>query len=115
MSMPISSVFMLGLLVVPFGAALAIAFLGPKRPAEARWIALAASVVGLVLASFLTISFLETRINRPLDPAAAKTFVPEFVPGSSAESLHATTWNMMTFGDVNHPRGTVQFFIGLDG
>src|SRR4051812_39680265 len=100
-SMPISSVFMLGLLVVPFAAALAIAFLGSRRAAEARWIALSASVVSLVLASFLTITFLETRANKPLDPVKEKTFVPEFVPGSSAESPHNTTWNLMTFGDAN--------------
>jgi NADH-quinone oxidoreductase subunit M len=113
-SMPITSMFMLGLLVVPFAAAVAIAFLGSRRAEQARSIALAAALAGLILAVFLTISFHETRYIKPLDPNS-KTFVPEFVPGSTIEAPNTTTWNVMTFGDINRPRGVVQFFIGLDG
>jgi NADH-quinone oxidoreductase subunit M len=112
MSMPTSSVFMLGLLVVPFAAALLIAFL--RQAAQARWIALAAAVIDLVLASFLTLSFVETRAKTAFD-ADSKTFVPVFVPGSTAAAPHETTWTMMSFGNVDRPRGVVQFFIGLDG
>jgi NADH-quinone oxidoreductase subunit M len=106
---------MLGLMIVPFAAALVIAFLGNKRAAEARWVALGASLVGLVLALLLTISFVETRAKTPFDPSVSKTFEPEFVPGATAASPRTTTWTIVSFGDPQRPVGTVQFFIGIDG
>lgn len=109
------NVCMLGLLLVPFGAAIVIALLGNKRACEARWIALGATVVGLLFASLLTISFIEERDRHPLEYQKETTFKPIFVPGSTAEAPHKTTWNLFTFGDPERPRGAVQFFIGLDG
>lgn len=117
-----ATVFMLGLLVVPVVAAVVVAFLGPKRVNEVRWVALAASGVGFALAALLTINFLEVRERTPLDPVKTPTFEPLFVPGSTIEKPHQTTWNLITFGETTSAlgvpptnRGAVQFFIGLDG
>lgn len=105
---------MLGLVAVPFAAAIVIALLGNRRAKEARWIALGATIVGLVFATLLTVGFVEHRAKSPLD-ISKKTFEPIFVPGSTAESPHKTTWTIVTFGDPERPVGTVQFFMGLDG
>ena len=105
----------LGLMALPFAAAILIALLGNKRPAEARWIALGASVLGLLVAILLTVTFIEHRGDHPLDGMRETTFKPVFVPGSTEQAPHKTTWNLHTFGDVAAPRGAVQFFIGLDG
>src|SRR5437870_655384 len=96
--MPLSSVFMLGLLVVPFATALVIAGLGPARMVQIRWLALGATLVNLVLAILLTVNFLEIRDRQPLDPAKTKTFVPVMVPGATDAKPHQTTWNLMAFG-----------------
>src|SRR5436853_4948305 len=113
--MATSSVFMLSLVGVPFAAAVVIALLGNKRPGEARWIAFAATVAGLVLASLLTVGFVEHRALEPVEPDKTNTFKPIFVPCSTPSSPHTTTWTLVTFGDVDRPIGTVQFFMGLDG
>src|SRR5207237_380758 len=39
------------------------------------------------------------------------TFTPQLVPGADVANPHATTWRLMSFGDL----GSVQFYLGLDG
>ncbi|HZT81779.1 MAG TPA: NADH-quinone oxidoreductase subunit M [Gemmataceae bacterium] len=104
---------LLCLLVLP-GAAGAVAFaLGPRRVHAVRWLSLAAAVVTLLLALLLAWQLFARRQveESPVAaPGRVPTFKPEFVPGSTAADPHATTWDLVPLG-----RGTIQFFIGLDG
>jgi NADH-quinone oxidoreductase subunit M len=109
--MPLDSVFMLGLLVIPFAAALVVAVMGPKRGPQIRWIALTAVALDLLLAIFLTVTFHEVRARSNESPAKAGTYLPELVPGSTAEHPHETTWTLLEVD--GKPAAT--FFFGLDG
>jgi NADH-quinone oxidoreductase subunit M len=97
----------LGVLLVPFLAAVVVWCLGPARGPAVRTVSVVASVLTLVLALYLAGSFMS------LERAAAEksaTFVPEFVPGSTDASPHQTTWTVLPVG-----AGRVQFFVGIDG
>lgn len=107
MSFP--ALILLKFLFLPLLAGVVIALLGPQRRAAIRWIALAATVVNLVIAGILVAEF--TDIRASAEPIPHSTFVPEIVPGATAELPHATTWNLIDFGDI----GAIQFYIGIDG
>jgi NADH-quinone oxidoreductase subunit M len=99
-------ILLLMLLALPLAAAIVVACLGPGRLDAVRWISLATTVAGLVLALILAVSF----VNLPdHTPGADRTFHPEIVPGAGADR-HATTWDLLPLG-----RGAVQFYVGLDG
>jgi NADH-quinone oxidoreductase subunit M len=99
-------ILLLILLALPLAAAVVVACLGTRRLDAIRWISLAASVAGLVIALFLAVNF----ANLPdHGPGSDRTFRPEIVPGAGTDR-HATTWDLLPLG-----RGTVQFYVGLDG
>src|SRR5262249_5008370 len=79
-----------------------------------RWISLLASIASVVLSLILAGRFmaLETSGKHPAPArdAAAITFSPEFVPGSTSADPHNTSWTMLNLGS-----GKIQFFLGVDG
>jgi NADH-quinone oxidoreductase subunit M len=107
---------LLWLLGVPLASAVVVALLGPARGHLVRWISLAASVVTLVLALTITGRFMSLQGHgidvraQPGRAAVLPTFQPEFVPGSTAEAPHRTTWDLLTLGP-----GVIQFYVGVDG
>lgn len=102
---------LLAFLLVPLAAGIVIAFLGPTQRSAIRWIALAATIIDLLLACVVVASFTDIRANAKKLDTATRTFQPEIVPGSTAARPHQTTWNILDFGD----QGGVQFYIGVDG
>lgn len=108
----------LGVLFVPLLAAVVVWILGPKQAPAVRAVSVVASVVTLALALFLAISFVleSNRVDKEgrlvgRDEARKKTtFVPEFVPGSTAEKKHETTWEILPLGSTS-----IKFFLGIDG
>jgi NADH-quinone oxidoreductase subunit M len=108
----------LGVLLVPLIAAVVVWILGPQRGPTIRAISVVASVLTVALALFLAVRFVQEtnrvdedgdRVGR-LDARKTATFVPEFVPGSTAEKPHETTWNVLPLGSAY-----VRFFLGIDG
>src|SRR5262249_50443783 len=108
----------LGVLLVPLIAAVVVWFLGPKQGPTIRAVSVGASILTIALALFLAIRFVaETnRVDedgervRRLDARRTATFVPEFVPGSTADKPHDTTWTVLQVGNT-----AVRFFVGIDG
>lgn len=101
----------IGLVAIPFAAALIVAALGPKRAPMIRWVSLGATLAGLMLAALVALQFRAARADRPVSKEPAATYRPELVPGADAKNPHATTWNIIEFGN----RGAVQFYLGIDG
>jgi NADH-quinone oxidoreductase subunit M len=106
------------LLVLPAAAAIVVACLGKGRALLVRQISLGATVASAVVALFLAGAFLSNRG----DMKDAATYRPEFVPGSTAQAKHETTWNLIDINTSREPNvrnapklGAVQFYIGLDG
>ena len=114
---------LLWLLNVPLVGAIVVACLGPQRGRIIRGISLASSLVTLLLAAILAGRFMA--IDRPyVVPAADQpgiappTFTPEFVPGSTDNEPHATTWDLFSIGPEVRPgvrAGSIQFYLGVDG
>src|SRR5262245_23209015 len=96
---------LVALLVIPLVAAVIVAALGPRRLDALRWVSLAATVAGLVIAAVVAVQFASLP---PRD--GGHTFRPEFVPGAPPTNSHVTTWDLVPMG-----RGAVQFFLGIDG
>jgi NADH-quinone oxidoreductase subunit M len=90
---------------VPLAAAVLVWCLGPARGELIRNVSAAVSLLTLALAVYLSAAFLA----HPR-PATRTTFVPEFVPGSTSENPHRTTWDLLPIGN-----GAIQFFVGIDG
>ncbi|MFN4261369.1 MAG: NuoM family protein [Gemmataceae bacterium] len=112
-------VCLLLLLVLPLVGAVVVAALGPRRLEPVRWISLGVSVATLVLALIVAGRFMgldrdaytEEVLTAQVAPTAnVPTFSPVFVPGSTLERQHATTWDILPIGS-----GAIQFYIGLDG
>src|SRR5262245_3092583 len=101
------------LLCVPAVTAIVVACLGPSRAPLIRWLSLAATFGTLLIASLLAIAYVQTAANddHPEKASSVTTFRPEFVPGSEPSAPHATTWSLLSFGNL----GAVQFYLGLDG
>jgi NADH-quinone oxidoreductase subunit M len=103
---------LLWLLCLPLATAVIVWTLGPNRGAEVRALSLASSLAVLVLAAILVGDFMLHPRNPPAKEARSgiATFVPEFVPGSTPEDPHHTTWDLLPVGN-----GNIQFYLGLDG
>ena len=86
------------LLLVPIGAAIGVAALGPKRIPAIRWVSLAATLLNLVLALIVAYHFMQAR--------EAKLAVP----ATTFEPLFTTAVDVLPFGST-----AVQFFVGVDG
>src|SRR5260370_36639154 len=103
------------LLVIPTVAAIAAATLGQQRAGAVRWVSLGATLVNLILALALAISFAGPRLraaqgaNAPRSDVLVQTFEPEV----------AVTWDVLSFGrPTAEPDGkpsAIQFFVGCDG
>src|SRR6516162_6506009 len=115
------SQLLLALLAIPALAAVLCAVLGSGRERAIRWVALAATVVDLVLALVLAGQFMALERNPPSDG-----FQPEFVPGAvddpdKPHKKHQTTWHLLRFESQGRPADekesppAIQFYIGLDG
>ena len=65
-----SIAMVLGLLVVPFAAALIAAILGPARGNAIRWLSLSTTLIGLVLAITVTVRFQAIRAEQPMPKEA---------------------------------------------
>jgi NADH-quinone oxidoreductase subunit M len=106
------------LLLLPAVGAIVVACLGQGRALLVRQISLGVTVADAALALVLAFAFLSGRT-----PAKdSTTFHPEFVPGSTTEAPHTTTWNLIDFNIARDPNaknapklGAIQFYIGLDG
>src|SRR5262245_35359183 len=99
----------LGVLFVPLIAAVVVWLLGHQRAPAVRAVSVAASLLTLALAAYLAVQFLYLERNKPRKAdedadalairkhatAADVTFVPEFVPGSTKEKPHETTWSVL--------------------
>src|SRR5579871_2466609 len=96
------------LLALPLAAAVVCAALGQGRAPLVRWVALGAALVELALALVLAARFVA--YEHATNLAALTTFTPEFVPGSTPDDPHKTQWDLLRLG-----RGTVQFYVGVDG
>ncbi len=107
------------LLFLPAAAAVVVACLGQARAQLVRQISLLVSVAGVVIALVLVAGFLSERDNSK----QIQRYEPRFVPGSNAESPHATTWNLIDLGmgrkagddKTGAKSGAIQFYIGVDG
>ncbi len=113
--MDLSPILLIALLVVPTVTAALVAVLGPRRAGFIRWLCLGVTVLNLVFALGLMVSYLVE--YRKIPPLAAQarggmaTFQPEMVPGADPANKHKTTWNLLDFGTS----GAVQFYVGVDG
>jgi NADH-quinone oxidoreductase subunit M len=107
---------LLWLLGLPLGSAAVVALLGPGREQLVRWVSLGVSLVTLVLAFVVAGRFMSLPERAPtLRPqpglhAGVPTFEPEFVPGSTPEAPHRTTWDLLALGP-----SAIQFYLGVDG
>ncbi len=107
------------LLALPLLTALATALLGPGRAQLVRWISLASTLLSLLLAIVLSNPVCYPALHETPSVVTGKgplTFEPEFVPGSTPEAPHRTTWNLLplhtTEGKVD---SAIQFYVGIDG
>jgi NADH-quinone oxidoreductase subunit M len=89
-------------LAMPVAAAAAIAVLGPHQRELIRKIALAATLLVLVLSGVLAVEVASQRSNE--GTSAGSTFAP----------IARTSWDLMRFGDAEDAPA-VRFDIGLDG
>jgi NADH-quinone oxidoreductase subunit M len=91
--------------------------LGPDQPPEGhgvRLLALAGTVITLVLAAVLAFHYATTPELQ--QRSAAGGFEPQLVPGASPNNPHATTWNVLTLGGWGGSRApAIQFYLGIDG
>lgn len=109
--MTTDQLIVLSLLVLPLLGAVGVWVLGPNRPDAVRWTSVAVSLLLVLLAGVLTADFLALERPTPeLTAGAVNTFRPEFVPGSTADLPHRTTWNVLPVG-----KGAIQFYLGVDG
>ncbi|MCI0680795.1 MAG: NADH-quinone oxidoreductase subunit M [Gemmataceae bacterium] len=106
-----ASALVIGLVALPFAAAIVVALLGAARAGLVRWVSLGAALGGLALAAVVTLQFTAIRGAQPPQKEAAATFAPELVPGADPKAPARTTWNIIEFGN----RGAIQFYLGIDG
>lgn len=99
------------LLALPLATTIGVAALGPGRAEAVRRISLASTLVSLLVAVILTIQFAIPRVHQQQSVTAPKTFEPIFVPGSTPEQPHRTTWNLLPLTADS----AIQFYVGIDG
>src|SRR5437762_14162019 len=84
-TMTMDAAMVIGLVAVPFAAAILGAALGPARANLIRWLSLGATLAGLALAVFVTLRFTAIRAERPVLKEPAATYQPEMVPGADTK------------------------------
>src|SRR5207249_3257758 len=108
--MDFDRLMLIALLAVPATAALVVAVLGARRRELIRRLALAVTVLNLLLTCALVRDYVVDVDTRAQAQGKPMTFEPKMVPGAEPGG-HKTTWNLLDFGTL----GAVQFYIGLDG
>src|SRR4051794_40794238 len=103
--MSVEQLAVLGVLLVPVIGAVVVWILGPGRAPAVRSVSVTTSLITLVLALLLAVQF--SRLDRT-EANASATFVPAFVPGSTPETPHETTWKVLPVGNA-----FVSFFLGI--
>src|SRR4029077_3794248 len=103
------------LLVIPTAAAIVCALLGPQRAGAVRWASLGATLVNLILAAALAISFAGPRLraapvaNAPGSDSSPQTFEPPI----------AIRGDVLSFGrptpEPESKPSSIQFYVGCDG
>src|SRR5216684_64255 len=103
------------MLIIPTAGAIAVALLGRQRASEVRWVSLGATVINLVLALAVAISFAAPRLNTaqganaPRSDSSAQTFQPAM----------SVTWDLLSLGQGSmRPESkapAIQFYVGCDG
>ncbi len=116
--MMVFQVLVVVLLLLPAVGAIVVACLGQGRALLVRKISLGVTVADALIVLVLAFAFLCGRTQTK----DGTTFHPEFVPGSTTEAPHTTTWNLIDFNIARDPNaknarelGAIQFYIGLDG
>lgn len=116
MTFELEQFLVLALLFLPFCGAVIVWILGPNNGNLIKTISFGVSALLLVMASVLAYQFaVQQRVlDRPspeeLKVGQIATFVPDFVPGSTEDQPHKTTWDLLQVG-----AGKIQFFLGVDG
>jgi NADH-quinone oxidoreductase subunit M len=110
-TMDVYAAMVIGLIAIPFAAAILAATLGPARANVIRWLSAGATLAALLVAIVVTLRFTAVRAERPAQKETMATYQPELVPGADANAPHATTWRVIDFGRL----GAVQFYLGVDG
>src|SRR6516225_6907741 len=96
------------MLIVPTAGAIAVALLGRERAVEVRWVSLGATVITLILALGVGISFAGSRLRtaQGADAPRSETFQPKM----------SVAWDVLTLGKAGDSKPpAIQFFIGCDG
>ncbi|HEV2948641.1 MAG TPA: NADH-quinone oxidoreductase subunit M, partial [Gemmataceae bacterium] len=103
------------MLIIPTAGAIVVALLGRQRANEVRWVSLGATVINLVLALAVAISFAVPRLqtaqeaNAPRSENSTQTFQPKM----------SVTWDLLSLGQTSARQESkppaIQFFIGCDG
>jgi len=103
------------MLIIPTAAAIVAALLGRQRADEVRWVSLGATIINLVLALSLAISFAAPRlkmaqgVDTPRSDHSNQTFQPAM----------PVTWNLISLGQGSmRPESkapAIQFYVGCDG
>lgn len=111
-------ILLLAVLLLPVVVGVGVAFLGSYRCA--RRTALITALVHLALTAALIVpatNILSDPSQHPTGEERDHVFVPEIVPGATADDPHRTTWKIVEFSapDKSQPRGAIQFFLGVDG
>jgi NADH-quinone oxidoreductase subunit M len=95
------------LLAVPLAAGIVTALLGPRRLVLLRWLSLAATVITLVMAIAVAVSFAELRGREAPEGARNQARIPTFHP----EFVTQTEVLRLGSGDGE----AIHFFVGVDG
>src|SRR5882672_10317266 len=88
------------MLIIPTAGAIAVALLGRQRAAEVRWVSLGATVINLVLAFAVAISFAAPRLQRAQGANARRS-------DSSAQTFRpkmSVRWTMLSIGRPTSPQ-----------
>jgi NADH-quinone oxidoreductase subunit M len=109
--MTFEQIIVLALPILPLVGAVVVWSLGPNRGTLVRAVSVSVALVTLVLASYLAVQFilLERTAESLAQAGHLGVFVPEFVPGSTPDAPHSTTWDLLPIG-----AGAIQYFMGVD-
>lgn len=103
------------MLIFPTAGAIAAAVLGRQRAAGVRWVCLGATIINLVLALALAISFAGPRLRTAQGASATRS---DNLPQTFQPAM-SVTWDLLPLGLATPGQETkppaIQFYIGCDG
>jgi NADH-quinone oxidoreductase subunit M len=103
------------MLIIPTAAAIVAAILGRQRADEVRWVSLGATVINLILALALAISFAAPRLKSAQEADAPRSGnLPQ-----TFQPAMPVTWNLISLGQSSTQQESkapaIQFYVGCDG